>query len=114
MEGESGTTETSFSSNIRKGSLKLWPGFLPPQALKEVPKTPDNRDYTRWQLFSFSLPQVPSENAHLPLLSTFPRPGLDRAVTPEVLKKVICILEILFPAVSLENTSQTSRVVLMK
>lgn len=66
-----------------------------------------------WGVF-FSLPQVPSESSYLSLLSTFPRPGLDRAVTPEVLKKVVCILEILFPAVSLENTSQASRVVPMK
>lgn len=62
----------------------------------------------------FSLPQIPSDNAHLPLLSTFPRPEFDHAVIPEMLRKVDCILEILFPAVSLENTSQASRVVLMK
>lgn len=115
METERDTAKTSFSSDIRKGFLKLWPGFLLLvfRLLKEVPKSPANRADSRWQLVFFSLPQVPSENAHLSLLSTFARPGLDRAVTPEALK-VVCILEILFPAVSLENTSQASRVVPME
>lgn len=58
----------------------------------------------------FSLPQILSDNAHLPLFSTFPRPGFNHAAIPEVLRKVVCILEILFPAVRLENTSQASRV----
>lgn len=62
----------------------------------------------------FRFLQVPSENVHLSLLLTYPRPGLDCAMTPEVPKEVVCILEILFPAVSLENTYQASRFVSMK
>lgn len=101
-ETERGTTETSFCNDIREDFLKT------------VLKSPVNQANSMWQLVFFSLPQVPSENAHLSPLFTFPRPGLDCAMTPEVLKEVVCILEILFPAVSLENTSQGSRVVSMK
>lgn len=57
-----------------------------------------NQANSKWQLVFFSFLQVPSENVHLSLLFTYPRPGLDCAMTLEVLKEVACILEILFPA----------------
>lgn len=114
MEIERGTTKTNLSCDIMTGFSELWPGFLPLDIrhLNKVPNSLTSTAASRWQLFS-SLLHVPPESAHLSLLSIFPWPGVDHAVIPEVLK-VVCILKVLFPAVSLEDTSQASRVVPMK
>lgn len=111
VEIEKGITKASFSCDIKTGFSELWPGFLPLHVrhLNKVPKSLTSTAASRLQLF-FSLLHIPPESAHLSLLSIFPWPGMDHAVIPEVLK-VACMLEVLFPAVSLEDTAQDSRVV---